>query len=128
MFTGVETTSGQTIVFRVARSAAAAVLLEVGRARTATRRSNGASAWLRVQGLAGGTVFGPAVYADRSTDWLEIDLTRSTYAALGGQINDVAGLSRESAQSPVAMLQQLALAWCSAAPRSGSCRPTRSWS
>ena len=105
IFTGVEATSSQTMVFRVARSGAAAILLEAG----ASTRGDATLEWriglAESAGLAGGTVFGPAVYADRTTDWLEIELTRSTYAGLGGSINDVAALSRESAQSPVSMLQ-----------------------
>lgn len=104
LFTGVETSSGATIAFRVGRSNAAPVVLQAG----ASTRGDATLEWriglAESAGLAGGTVFGPAVYADRTTDWLEIVLTRSTYAALGVQINDVAALSRESAQSPVSML------------------------
>jgi hypothetical protein len=105
LFTGVETTSGETIAFRVARSNAAPILLSTG----PTTQGDAMLQWRiglqESSGIAGGTVFGPAVYADRSTDWLEIELTRSTYAALGGKINDVAALGRESALSPVAILQ-----------------------
>jgi hypothetical protein len=104
VFSGVETTNGEMISFRVARSGAAALLIAAG----PSTRGDATLEWriglAESAGLAGGTVFGPTVYPDSSSDWVQIDLTRTTYAALGAGINDVAGLTRENAQAPVAML------------------------
>lgn len=104
VFSGVETTTGAMISFRVARSGAAAILIAAGPSTHDDATLEWRIGLAESAGLAGGTLFGPTAYPDATSDWVQIDLTRSTYAALGAGINDVAGLTRENAQAPVAML------------------------
>lgn len=114
VFTGVDTVAGGApLVFRVARSGSADILLSAG-GSTSGVVGDTSLQWRiglpESAGLAGGVVFGPGLLgtaAGGTPDWLRIELTRSTYAALGlvaATVDDTAGLERPDNASPVSML------------------------
>jgi uncharacterized repeat protein (TIGR01451 family) len=116
LFTAIETAGGKAFSFRLARSGAADVLLAAGPARSGDANLEFSIGLAESAGLVGGTVFGPAVgpqivkapAVPSAPDWVQIDLTRTTYLAQGANIADLTGLFRLDvldAPSPVAMLQ-----------------------
>ena len=100
IYTGVDTTSGAVITFQLARSGAAIVFLSAGSAPDATQQ-------LRVglqesSGLAWGTLFGPTDTGDWVT--MVLDAANISYAVLGANTNDQAGMQRISSFGPFAMM------------------------
>ena len=100
IYTGVDTSSGAVITFRLARSGASIILLSALTAPDATRQ-------LRVglqesPGLAWGTLFGPT----NTGDWVTmvLDAAHVSWAVLGATINDQAGLQRISNAGPFGMM------------------------
>ena len=100
IYTGVDTASGAVITFQLARSGATIVLLSALPAPDGTQQ-------LRVglqesAGLAWGTLFGPT----NTGDWVTVvlDAANVSYAVLGANTNDQAGLQRISNAGPFAMM------------------------
>ena len=100
VYTGVDTSSGAVFTFQLARSGATIVLLGAQPASDGTQQ-------LRVglqesAGLAWGTLFGPT---DRG-DWVTmvLDAANVSYAVLGANTNDQAGLQRISNTGPFGMM------------------------
>ena len=100
VYTGVDTSSGAVITFQLARSGATIVLLSALTAPDGTQQ-------LRVglqesAGLAWGTLFGPT----HTGDWVTmvLDAANVSYAVLGANTNDQAGLQRISNTGPFAMM------------------------
>ena len=100
IYTGVDTSSGAVITFRLARSGASIILLSALTAPDATQQ-------LRVglqesAGLAWGTLFGPT----NTGDWVTmvLDAANVSYAVLGASTNDQAGLQRISNAGPFGMM------------------------
>ena len=116
-FTAVDTASGKSFSFRLARSGAADVLLAVGAGTTgdATLQFliglNESVGLDRQRGLAG-----PASMPTADSEWLRTELTRTTYLAEGDVIADLSGLFRLDNTSPVAMLQGALLPTLDGAP------------
>ena len=100
IYTGVDTSSGAVITFRLARSGASIILLSALTAPDATQQ-------LRVglqesPGLAWGTLFGPT----NTGDWVTmvLDAANVSWAVLGASTNDQAGLQRISNTGPFGMM------------------------
>jgi len=100
IYTGVDTSSGAVITFRLARSGASIILLSALTAPDGTQQ-------LRVglqesAGLAWGTLFGPT----NTGDWVTmvLDAANVSYAVLGANTNDQAGLQRISNSGPFAIM------------------------
>ena len=100
IYTGVDTSSGAVITFRLARSGASIILLSALTAPDGTQQ-------LRVglqesAGLAWGTLFGPT----NTGDWVTmvLDAANVSWAVLGANTNDQAGLQRISNSGPFAMM------------------------
>jgi len=100
IYTGVDTTSGAVITFRLARSGASIILLSAVTAPDATQQ-------LRVglqesAGLTWGTLFGPT----NTGDWVTmvLDAANVSWAVLGATTNDQAGLQRISNTGPFGMM------------------------
>ena len=100
IYTGVDTSSSAVITFRLARSGASIILLSALSAPDGTQQ-------LRVglqesAGLAWGTVFGPT----NTGDWVTmvLDAANISYAVLGANTNDQAGLQRISNTGPFGMM------------------------
>ena len=100
IYTGVDTSSGAVITFRLARSGASIILLSAITAPDATQQ-------LRVglqesAGLAWGTLFGPT----NTSDWVTmvLDAVNISWAVLGANTNDQAGLQRISNVGPFGMM------------------------
>jgi len=96
--------------FRVARIGSLAVMLAAGPSTSSDTSDTSLQLSIGLPesaGLVDSTVFGPQVDNAGTPDWLQINVTRSTYAAKGetpSSINDTAGLRRDSTNGPVAML------------------------
>ena len=100
IYTGVDTAGSAVITFQLARSGATIVLLSALTAPDGTQQ-------LRVglqesAGLAWGTLFGPT----NTGDWVTmvLDAANVSYAVLGANTNDQAGLQRISNAGPFAMM------------------------
>lgn len=99
VFTGVESTTGETYAFRLALSGASEVLLSAG---TAADTSEQLRIGLRESaGLAGGTLRG----ASSTGEWVAVTLTDSSYEASGSITDDSAAIQRISnSTGPFSML------------------------
>jgi hypothetical protein len=114
VITGTDVVPGRpSFAFRIARSGLASILLAAG--PSTSGRDGDDTLQLRLglldgpqAGLPGGgpdrPYRGPALGADTQPDWLTIVLEPTSYAALGANIDDVAGLVRPSASAPLSML------------------------
>jgi uncharacterized repeat protein (TIGR01451 family) len=104
-FTAVDSSSGQSFSFRLARTGAADVLLAAGAGTTADTTLQFLIGVAENAGLIDSAVAGPGLYANLDSEWVNIELTRTTYFAEGSKIADVAGLFRVGGTSPIGMLQ-----------------------
>jgi uncharacterized repeat protein (TIGR01451 family) len=104
-FTAVDRASDNSFTFRLARSGAADVLLATGSGTTGDSTLQFLIGLTETVGLVDSVAAGPGLYANRDSEWVGIELTRTTYTAEGSLIADVAGLFREASSSPVGMLQ-----------------------
>ncbi len=120
VFSAADTGTGATaFTFRVARTGAADVLLAAGSGWAGDGSRQFSIGLAESAGLVDSTVYGPAVNADASDDWLKIIVDRSDYSAEGDTIADVSGLFRldvTDALSPVAMLAGAPLPTLQSAP------------
>jgi uncharacterized repeat protein (TIGR01451 family) len=115
-YTGVDTASGKSFSFRLARSGAADVLLAVGAGTTGDATLQFLIGLNESVGLTDSVVWGPGLYADGRSEWLRTELSRTTYLAEGDIIADLSGLFRLDNTSPVAMLQGAPLPTLDGAP------------
>jgi uncharacterized repeat protein (TIGR01451 family) len=104
-YTAVDSSNGKSFSFRVARTGAADVLLAAGAGTTGDTTLQFLIGVAENAGLVDSAVIGPGLYASLASDWVNIELTRTTYSALGSSINDLAALGRAGATSPTGMLQ-----------------------
>jgi hypothetical protein len=104
-YTAVDSGSGKSFTFRLARAGAADVLLAAGTGTTDDTTLQFLIGLAENAGLIDSAVAGPGLYANLDSEWVNIELTRTTYLAEGSKIADVAGLFRSDATSPVGMLQ-----------------------
>lgn len=108
VFTGTDRPGGPPLLkFRLARTAAADVLLGAGAAPEGGGRQQFLVGLAENAGLIDQRGYGPGIDAAGVPQWLSIDLTRTTYLAEGlpPYAGDVAGLFRLDNLSPVGMLQ-----------------------
>jgi hypothetical protein len=104
-YTAVDSSSGKSFSFRLARTGAADVLLAAGAGTTGDTTLQFLVGVAENAGLIDSSVAGPGLYANLDSEWVNIELTRTTYVAEGSKIADVAGLFRAGGTSPVGMLQ-----------------------
>jgi uncharacterized repeat protein (TIGR01451 family) len=105
LYTAVDNSNGKSFQFRLARTGGADVLLAVGPGTTGDTTLQFMIGLAENAGLIDSTVAGPGLYQSLDSDWVSIELTRTTYLAEGSRIADVAGLFRVDAMSPTGMLQ-----------------------
>jgi uncharacterized repeat protein (TIGR01451 family) len=105
LYTAVDSSNGRSFSFRLARTGAADVLLAAGAGTTGDTTLQFLIGVAENAGLIDSAVAGPGLYANLDSDWLNIRLTRTTYSALGTNINDLAPLGRDSVTAPIGMLQ-----------------------
>jgi hypothetical protein len=104
-YTAVDSSNGKSFSFRLARTGAADVLLSAGAGTTGDTTLQFLVGVAENAGLIDSAVAGPGLYANLDSEWVNIELTRTTYFAEGSKIADVAGLFRVGGTSPVGMLQ-----------------------
>ena len=105
LFTAVDSSSGKSFQFRLARAGAADVMLAAGPGTTGDTTLQFLIGLGENAGLIDSAVAGPGIYRNLDSEWVKIELTRTTYLAEGSKIADVAGLFRLSSTSPTGMLQ-----------------------
>jgi Domain of unknown function DUF11 len=105
LYTAVDSASGKSFQFRLARTGAADVMLAAGPGTTGDTTLQFLIGVAENAGLIDSAVAGPGIYANLDSEWVNIELTRTTYFAEGSKIADVAGLFRAGATSPIGMLQ-----------------------
>jgi hypothetical protein len=104
-YTAVDSSNGKSFSFRLARTGAADVMLAAGAGTTGDTSLQFLIGVAENAGLIDSAVAGPGLYANLDSEWVNIELTRTTYFAEGSKIADVAGLFRVGGTSPVGMLQ-----------------------